>query len=201
MSRIGILGGTFNPIHNAHISLALQTLEEDITDYVLLMPSGCSYLKNQNQIVDAEHRLSMARLAAEADERLLVSDMEVKRQGNSYTADTITELQELYPEDELFYIVGADSLVYMDKWVRPQEIFNGCTVLCAARDDIDAEELFKTAEMLHEAYKASIRILRFTPMDISSTDIRSRVKNGLSLEGLVCDGVAQYIAENGLYKQ
>ena len=129
MSKIGILGGTFNPIHNGHLLLAEQARCFYGLDQVLFIPSGCSYMKRQEEILPGEIRFQMVQLAIADNPYFCVSDMEIVREGNSYTCETITRLHAQYPEDELYYIVGADTLFQMEFWKNPEQIFTQC--ICA----------------------------------------------------------------------
>ena len=116
------MGGTFNPIHNGHILLAQAAYEYCSLDKVLFMPSGVSYLKEQNDIVTAEHRLNMTCLAVDEFEYFACSDIEIKREGNTYTVDTLRELSFKNPNCEFYFIMGADSFMSFDSWKEPEEI-------------------------------------------------------------------------------
>ena len=122
--KTGILGGTFDPIHLGHLILAEEAYDAAGLDRVLLVPTGCSYFKEDQKVTDAKTRYEMTLLAAEGTEHLQVSDMETNRPGNSYTAVTLRKLREQYPEDELCCIVGADTLVMMSLWKDPETIFS-----------------------------------------------------------------------------
>ena len=126
MSKIGILGGTFNPIHNGHLLLAEQARCFYGLDQVLFIPSGCSYMKRQEEILPGEIRFQMVQLAIADNPYFCVSDMEIVREGNSYTCETITRLHAQYPEDELYYIVGADTLFQMEFWKNPFHAVPSC---------------------------------------------------------------------------
>ncbi len=199
--RTGILGGTFDPLHSAHLFLAVSALEDAGLDRIVLMPSGCSYLKKDREISSAADRLAMARLAVEGDERFEVSDMEIRRGGETYTADTITEWHSAFPEDELYFITGADTLILMEKWVRPEEIFKGCTVLAALRDDADFEALKETAGRYRARFGANISFLTMPRMDLSASFLRQRVRLGRSIRYYVPEAVRSYIEEHGLYRK
>ncbi len=197
--RVGILGGTFNPIHNGHIKLAEAAYREYELDFVLFMPSGVSYLKNGTGVLDSSIRCRMTELAIEDTEYFILDDREVKRPGNSYTCDTITELRSENPEDELFYITGADTLFSIKKWKDIDVIFSGCTMLVAIRDDACIEEMERAADELRSEYGARIEFLKAPRYDLSSTDIRTYCSKHVSITGLVPEGVLEYIISNGLY--
>lgn len=199
--RIGILGGTFNPIHFGHLIIAEQALSEFKLDQVLIMPSGNSYLKKDMKMPEAEVRLLMARLAVSDNPSFSVSDMEIRRGGNTYTADTIEELNSLYPDDALFFITGADALHEMKKWVTPERIFSGCTVITSVRNNEGLSELNKDIDFYKEHYDAKIELLHTTNIDISSSMIRELIKNGRSVRYYVPEAVRRFIYEQHLYEQ
>ncbi len=198
--RIGILGGTFDPIHLGHLITAENALDGAGLDRVILIPTGCSYFKEDQKVTAPQLRYEMTRLAAGDNPRLVVSDMETTRPGNSYTADTLRELRAIYPDDELYYIVGADTLVLMSLWRAPEVIFSLCHVLVETRpDEIAGKGLLEEIEALRDKYGADITILPARNVAISSTEIRSRVRAGESIRYLVPAAVENFIREQGLY--
>ncbi len=200
--KTGILGGTFDPIHLGHLITAENALDGAGLDRVILMPTGCSYFKEDQKVTPPQQRYEMTRLAAMDNPRLTVSDMETTRPGNSYTADTLRELRALYPEDELYYIVGADTLVLMSLWRAPEEIFSRCHVLVETRpDEIAGKGLSEEIEALRQKYDADIAVLPARNIAVSSTEIRSRVRDGQSIRYLVPAAVEEFIREQGLYRQ
>lgn len=200
MSRVGILGGTFDPIHLGHLITAENAFDAAGLDEVLLMPTGCSYFKEDQKVTPALQRYEMTCLAAEGNPHFRATDLETKRPGNSYTAVTLQEMKKLRPQDEFFYIVGADTLVMMSMWKDPQVIFDSCTLLVETRQDEVADSgLEDEAEKLRVAYGAKIVFLPARNIEISSTEIRTRVREGKSIRYLVPDRVEQYIREHGLY--
>lgn len=200
--KTGILGGTFDPIHLGHLITAENALDGASLDRVILMPTGCSYFKEDQKVTPPQQRYEMTRLAAMDNPRLTVSDMETTRPGNSYTADTLRELRALYPEDELYYIVGADTLVLMSLWRAPEKIFSLCHVLVETRpDEIAGKGLSEEIEALRQKYNADITVLPARNIAVSSTEIRSRVRDGQSIRYLVPAAVEKFIREQGLYRQ
>ncbi len=198
--RIGILGGTFDPIHLGHLITAENALDGAGLDRVILIPTGCSYFKEDQKVTAPQLRYEMTRLAAGDNPRLVVSDMETTRPGNSYTADTLRELRAIYPDDELYYIVGADTLVLMSLWRAPEVIFSLCHVLVETRpDEIAGKGLLEEIEALRDKYGADITILPARNIAISSTEIRSRVRAGESIRYLVPAAVENFIREQDLY--
>ncbi len=200
--RTGILGGTFDPIHLGHLITAENALDGAGLDRVILMPTGCSYFKEDQKVTPPQLRYEMTRLAALDNPKLVVSDMETTRPGNSYTADTLRELRERYPGDELYYIVGADTLVLMSLWRAPEVIFSLCHVLVETRsEEIAGNGLSEEIDALRGKYGADITILPSRNIDISSTEIRGRVRDGRSIHYLVPAAVEEYIQAQGLYRE
>lgn len=198
--KTGILGGTFNPIHNGHILLAKTALQAEALDEVILMPSGQSYLKSQMQVLDAKNRYEMVKLAVKDEPFLSVSDMEITRPGNTYTYETLVQLKEVAPDDILYFIVGADNLFFIENWKKPEKIFSNCILLAAVRDNRDTNCLSEKCNELKKRYQADIRLLPFNNTPISSTQIRERVSLGQSILDLVPEAVESYIRKNHFYE-
>ncbi len=197
--KTGILGGTFNPIHNGHLILAQNAMRYCKLDRVIFVPSGISYLKDPETVADKNHRLAMTNLAIEGYDGFEFSTIDTDREGDSYTYITLDILCRINPETRFYYIVGADTLLYMDNWVKPEEIFSKCTVVCAKRDDHSEEELTKKAESLKERFDADIVLMDCPRVDISSSMIRNMLSQGLDCTQFLDDKVIEYIKENGLY--
>ncbi len=197
--KIGILGGTFNPIHTGHLMLAQNALEYCRLDKVLIMPSGCSYFKDPDTVVSAEHRVKMTQLAIEDNDSFELSSIEADRSGNSYTYETLEILCELSPDTQYFYIIGADTLFSMETWKRPEDIFSRCTIVCARRDSVPDEDLKKKAKDLKIRFDADVILMDIPEVPISSTMIRDLMKKGMSLKYYLDDKVIEYIKQNGLY--
>ena len=148
MKKVGILGGTFNPVHMAHLIIAEIAREEAGLDDILFIPSGCSYLKDASDILPAKDRIHMTGLAIEDNSHFALSTIEIDRGGNSYTCDTLLELKHRYPDQEYYLIVGADNLFTMEEWKDPEVIFGNAKILAAVRGSkkrADMEE--KIAEL------------------------------------------------------
>lgn len=200
--RLGILGGTFDPIHYGHLIIAEQARDQFDLDKVLLIPSGHSYFKDnrKQKVLPPQTRLEMTRIAVDGYEPFEVSDIEVTRPGNTYSFETLEALAGQYPEAELFFIVGADTICSMDTWKEPARIFSACTVLAAMREDQVDPESFQTArKALEEKYGAVICTVSIPNIGISSTDIRERVGLKKSIHYLVPYTLERYIIENGIY--
>lgn len=201
--KIGILGGTFDPIHLGHLIIAEQARDQYGLDRVLLIPSGHSYFKDNRsrKVQPAQTRLEMTRIAARDHAPFEVSDIEVNRPGNTYSFETIEQLRELYPSSELYFIVGADTVCSMRTWRAPERIFAACTILAAIREDqVDPEQLKNESEALARDYGARILPVEIPNIGISSTDIRERAAAGKSIHYLVPSALESYIIKNGIYK-
>lgn len=201
--RVGILGGTFNPIHNQHLLLAKCAYEQLRLKKILVIPSGVSYLKAGTNVLPADIRYEMCRIAAKDIPYLEVSDIEIKREGNSYTRDTLRELLEKDPGQRLYYIIGADTLMMLEKWRDPEYIFRHCVLSVASRLDGDRYSDDKIREKIRQyesEYGACIEIIDIAVSDLSSSMIRESASKGEDISAYVPRELAEYIAENDLYK-
>lgn len=197
MARIGLFGGTFNPIHVGHLTIAEEARLAAGLDRVIFIPSGESYFKDPAQIASREDRCAMARLACGT--RYEVSDIEARRAGPSYTAVTCREFKALYPDDALYLILGADSLLEIDRWKDPAAIFECVTVLAFARGGLDLSAFRAEAERLRAVYGARIRVIDTFTLDLAASDLRRWIAGGHAVRHLVTEGVYEYILKNGLY--
>lgn len=175
--RIGVYGGTFNPIHTGHIRLALCYLEALSLDKILVIPANLPPHKQARQLLPGEARLELCRLACEGDSRLEVSDLELRREGSSYTVDTLRVLKEQYPDAELFLIVGSDMFLTMETWRKSGEIFRLCHICTGARREGELPILHEKEQMLQKL-GADCVVLDLPVFDISSTEIRRAVALG-----------------------
>ena len=190
--RTGIMGGTFNPIHNAHLIIARYAKEQFNLDRVIFMTSGNP--PHKNQLTDKHIRYHMTKLAA-ADE-FEVSRYEVDREEYSYTLTTLKHLQAT--GDELFFIIGEDSLDTIDQWYKPEEISKLCTLLVFPRNS--ANELQNKIIQAKTWLDGEIFPINAPIFGLSSTEIRQRIKEGKSVKNMLPDSVLEYITENNLYK-
>ncbi|MCL2236607.1 MAG: nicotinate-nucleotide adenylyltransferase [Defluviitaleaceae bacterium] len=189
MKKIGIMGGTFDPIHNGHLRAAEEVREALGLDEITFMPAGNPVLKQGKDITHALDRLNMCVLATTNNPHFSVNELEIRRAGITYTVDTVLEWRGLYPNDELYFIVGTDAAKYFHKWRGYEKILENCQLVVVARD---WEEKPETDWDFHW--------VEITQLDISSTQIRKDLEEGKSVRYLVPDGVAAYIEQNGLYK-
>lgn len=198
MQRIGLMGGSFNPIHYGHLNLARAALDAGMVDRVLFMPSGNPPHKRAG-LEDKQDRLNMAALAIEGEPGMEICREEVDREGVIYTVDTLSILKEKMPGCRFFYLIGADTLRTLHTWRRPEDVVRLCTLLVAARPGEDHAQL--PALMARwRAQGAQIETLPAACVQVSSTEIRERIAAGLPLSGLVPPGVERYIRLHGLYQ-
>lgn len=200
MSKIGFFGGTFNPIHNAHLRIAQEAKDRFGLDRILLVPSGYSWMKDPKEIASREDRLRMAELAAEECEGFEVSTIETNQEGPTYSYETLQKLKALYPEDEICFIIGADQLMILEQWKKPEEIFRLATILVADRGGFDWQEMEEKAAELTERYGAKIRIYHMEASELSSTELRRRIRDGEDISGCVPEKVAEYVEKKELYR-
>lgn len=189
-TRLGILGGTFDPPHVAHLLLALDALDALGLDRLLLIPAARQPLKSDVAMTDASHRLAMTQLLAAADPRLAVDGSEVERGGLSFTVDTVRALRGAHPAATLFLLMGEDTAATLPQWREPSALAELVQVVVAERG---ASE--RPLPVGFRAQRLSVR-----RVDVSATEIRARVREGRSIRGFVPDAVADYIAAHQLYR-
>lgn len=201
VKRVGIMGGTFNPVHIGHLLIAEQSYHEYGLDYVLFMPAGHPPHKQQEEIIKNEDRLAMLLLATEDVPYFKVSDYELKKEGLSYTWETLSYFTRTAPENDYYFIMGADSVKDLEHWRYPEIILQKAHVLAAVRGDTDLVALRQEADQLEQKYHAKISLLGAPELDISSRELRDRVVGGASIRFMVPEKVRRYIIEHGLYQK
>ena len=197
--KIGIMGGTFNPIHVGHLLMGRWAKDHAQLDAVIFIPAGNPYMKAGTQVLDGAKRFEMVQLSVEQCEDFYASDIEINRSGYTYTYETLEELTKLYPNAEFYFIVGADSLYSFERWVHPELILKNCTLVAAARNGAAMEELEVKKAELEERFGGHIMLMDFPAFDVSSTMIRDRIKEGKSIRYLAPEKVCDYIEDHGLY--
>lgn len=200
MSRIGILGGTFNPIHNGHKKMIEYSRKEAKLDKIIVMPTFVPPHKESLNLVSCEHRLNMCRLACSEISYVDVSNFEIKLEGKSYTYRTLELLKEKYPNDELFFIVGADMFLSLESWRNPEIIFKFATIIAIPRDDNSVAELKRHYDEVLKPMGAKAIILQKSVLTVSSTYVRDNINNHDALANLLDKRVFNYIKENNLYR-
>jgi nicotinate-nucleotide adenylyltransferase len=191
LSRIGILGGTFDPPHNGHIAIAKAAVKGLKLDKVIFIPAKIPPHKMRQAMASPADRANMLKLAIIGQSGFEISDLELQRQGPSFTADTLQELHQIYPNDELILLIGADNISEIETWHQPENIFALATLAAANRPGFAPDG----------KYNSQIIQFEMPPTDISSTEIRRRINTGLPITGLVPKLVEDYIIEYKLYVQ
>ncbi|MFA5114996.1 MAG: nicotinate-nucleotide adenylyltransferase [Candidatus Omnitrophota bacterium] len=187
--RIGILGGTFNPIHIGHLILAEEAREKLKLEKVIFVPTYRPPHKSNGDIAGAEQRYAMVRMAIKGNRYFAASDTEIKREGYSYTIDTLRVFKERYPDDELYFITGSDLLNYLGEWKDLNEVIKMVKLIVATRPGYPLEKL--------PSYITTVGI---RAVDVSGFEVRRAIKEGRSFRYLVPEAVYSYIARRGLYR-
>ena len=200
-AKVGILGGTFDPVHNGHLAKATEAIDTLGLDRVLLMVAGDPWMKREagQSITLAQHRLEMVRLAVADEPSMAVDDREVRRPGPTYTVDTLAELSSECDGDELFLLLGSDALASFPRWHRPGRVLELARVVA-----IERPGAMSAVAALDEAAPGAsdkAHVLAGVPADISSSEIRQAVATGKPVSGWVPQAVAEYIETHGLYRK
>jgi nicotinate-nucleotide adenylyltransferase len=191
--RIGIMGGVFDPIHIGHLFTAEEARINFCLDKVIFVPCLNPTHKRNDQVTGIRHRLKMSYLAIESNPYFEVSKIEVNRAGPSYTIDTIKEFRNIFGWDaKIFFITGADAFLEIETWYKKEELLAMCQFVAATRPGYDLNKL-------NNNFKKVLKIMEIPLLAISSTDIRNRIRNNLSIKYIVVDGVREYIYKNKLY--
>ena len=194
--RIGIYGGAFNPVHKGHVKLAEEVKTKADLDKIIIMPSGVSPHKSSGGLIDSSHRLEMCKLAFEGED-YIISDLEIKREGKSYTVDTVIELKKIYPDDELYLIMGSDMLLSFHRWYRYEDILSSVTICATTRQgDVSLDELKKYSR---DVLKKDTLIIDFEPFECSSTKVRRVLLSGDDATSMLPEKVLSFIIEKGIY--
>jgi len=203
MKRYGIIGGTFDPIHNAHLYIAYEAKEQLNLDEVIFMPAGKQPLKAENIVTDSKLRYEMVKIATEPFDEFSVSSYEIEKGGLSFTYETLKYFKDesdvQNEEKELFFITGADCLFNIEKWKAVQEIFSLATLVVFARGGISTKKLIEEKKIIEEKYNGKIIVLDLKELEISSTDIRERVNKNKRIDFFVPPKVIDIIYKKGLY--
>lgn len=199
-SRLGIMGGTFDPIHYGHLVAAESARIEHRLDHVLFIPSGIPPHKQDRGITDANHRFEMVEMSIRSNKYFKVSGMEIQREGPTYTIDTLRILHNLFPDQELYFITGTDALKELFTWKQAEEIIRLARIIGASRPGYDSQGLLETIFHKYPFAKDRISQLEVPALAISSTDIRARVLNQKSIRYLLPDEVRLFIKINKLYQ-
>lgn len=201
MKKIGIMGGTFDPIHYGHLNIANAAKSAFALDFILFIPTGVSYMKEG--VSSNLHRFEMTKLAIRNREDFYINDIEINREGNTYTCDTLKSLKSEYSDAEFYFICGTDTLFMLEKWKNFTYLFQNMSFLLASRPDQMLTLQQNKMEELSLNYDAQIQVLPVEPLDISSSSIREYLKQNRSydsyLENRISKQVFDYIISNQLY--
>lgn len=199
--KIGVFGGSFNPIHLGHLALAEHARDAAGLDEVLFIPAYESPFKMGTGGPESMHHFRMAELAVEDNEKFRITDREVVKNETSYTVDTLRELASEMPGDRICFIIGSDSFFKIEKWKGSEELLTNYTFVVAGRPGYKNDALMELSEDLRRRYGADIINVSVPQLDISSTDIRRRCAEGRSIRYLVPEKVRDYIEVHGLYRK
>lgn len=198
MRKTGVFGGTFNPPHKGHLKLAEQFFDMLALDRMLVIPACIPPHKQAPELASGEDRMALCRELFCGDQ-FEISDLELVRGGRSYTSDTLRILKDLYPEDELYLIMGSDMLVTLHAWHEPEEILRRCRICAATRGDLHQAQLTAYVKKYFPGFEERFIIRGIEPVVISSTELRDRIAAGSDVYEYLTDGEIAYIAEKGLY--
>ncbi|MBE6033841.1 MAG: nicotinate-nucleotide adenylyltransferase [Clostridiales bacterium] len=200
MKKIGILGGSFDPIHLGHIQLALQAKEELNLDKVLFIPAKRQPFKLNRKVTSEEHRVRMLEFALQGIEGLEISYIELENDEISYTINTLRRIKDFYRNREIFFILGTDAFINIELWHEAAQLLQECSFAIGSRPGYKEEELKSCIDRIRQVYNTNIVLLNNKELLISSSDIKTKIGRGVSIKALVPDAVERYIDENGLYK-
>ena len=196
---IGVLGGTFDPIHLGHTTLGKAALKEVALDKLIVMPTAIQPFKQNRKVAQDKHRLNMAKLAFMECERVQISTYEIDKGDVSYSYETMTHLKSIYPNDEIFFVMGTDSFITVEKWYKGGELLRDFPFIVSSRPGYPERELDNQIRFYKEDYGTKIIKLRAKMPDISSTEIRDAALSGDRINYLVPEKVERYIVDNDLY--
>ena len=197
--KIGILGGTFDPVHKGHIYIAEQCMKHLGMDRIMFLPNGNPPHKRERNITDKEHRYNMLKIAISGCEGFCVSDYEIRREEYSYTVETMRNLRKL-SDDEYILIIGADSFYQLDLWYKSDELVKENRFVVLDREYDGHGNISEDVERFNKEHLSHISLLKIPLIDISSTEIRNRITMGTDISDMVGEKVANYIKENNLYR-
>lgn len=201
MGKTGIMGGTFDPIHCAHLCMARCAMEKKGLDRVFFMPSKIPPHKVGKGVSDEGLRAHLVNLAIEKENGFYYSDFELKRDGTTYTAKTLQLLKKQYPEEAFYFIMGGDSLFQFEQWYQPEEIVKCAVILAVSRGNADAGQMERQAEFLAQKFQGRVELIQMEKMEISSSLIRERIAKGEAVQQMLPQKVYEYIMRNHCYKK
>src|SRR5207247_1778887 len=196
MKRLGVMGGTFDPIHHGHLLTAEEALQQFGLDEVVFIPTGQPWMKENREVTAPEDRYLMVVIATASNPRFSVSRLEIERDGPTYTVDTLRQLEAERGDVELFFITGADAILEIFQWKDPENALEHAHFIAATRPGYDLTAFEQGAPTSHP----HVTVMSIPALAISSTDIRTRVREGRPIRYLVPEGVQTYVEKAGLYR-
>lgn len=200
MAKIGIMGGTFDPIHLAHLAMARCAMQQKGLDKVLFMPAGSPPHKQEQDISDEALRGKLVQLAIEGEEGFFYSDFELGRGGLTYTVETLEQLSVLHPEDSFYFIMGGDSLFQFEHWYQSEKILKYAVLLVVSREPGLRQRLTDVAAELSVKLSGQVEVLQMEEMNISSSMVRAKIAAGEAVESYLPEKVYEYIRNNHCYQ-
>jgi nicotinate-nucleotide adenylyltransferase len=198
--KVGILGGTFDPVHNGHLTIAEEGVKQLGLQQILFMPAARPWMKVSRKITSAEHRINMIKRAIRSFPQFQLSTVEIERGGLTFTIETLVQLKNTLDKNTgLFLLMGWDSLIEMPEWKQPECIIQVCDIVAFTRGTSKSPDIDKLEAAIPGISK-KLKFINIPPIDISSTEIRKRVALGLSIHNMVPDEVEEYIKEQKLYR-
>jgi nicotinate-nucleotide adenylyltransferase len=198
--RVGLMGGTFDPIHNGHLIAAEEARWQAGLEKIIFVPTGQPPHKEREPAANPWHRYLMTALAVNSNPYFQVSSVEIERTGPSYTVDTLKAFAKLYPGAEIFFITGSDAILEIATWKDVQQLLSLCRFIAAVRPRYGLDVLREKLSLLPLKWQERILCLEVPGLDISSTEIRKRIREGRPVKYLLPESVEDYIRKNGLYR-
>ena len=201
MHKTGIFGGSFDPVHYGHISLALAAKEEAGLDQVIFVPANLQPFKLEKKVTNGNHRYNMIKLAIKDCEGLSLSSFELDRQELSYTYSTLRHFRDIKDaDDRIYFITGTDAFLKIDRWKNADEILSSYSFIIGSRPGYKEKEQGEKTAYIREKYGCDIIVVNNRQIDISSTELREKISAGLDISEYIASDVERYIKENGLYR-
>lgn len=201
IEKIVVFGGTFNPPHIGHLLLAENALYELNANKIVFMTAGNPPHKDSEAVIDKKHRHNLVKLLTKNNDAFVVSDMEIRSDAKSYTADTLLKLKKIYEDAKIYFIVGLDSFYDIDNWYKPELIFERCIIAVSLRGGYNNDGFEEKSKYYKLKYDAKIVKIMMPEIEISSSDIRKRVSEGKPIRYMTTEKVMKYIEKNNLYKE
>ncbi|HKK95606.1 MAG TPA: nicotinate (nicotinamide) nucleotide adenylyltransferase [Anaerovoracaceae bacterium] len=199
MNKIGIYGGTFDPLHKGHLSLARSAVDEMKLDKLIFLPAYIQPFKKDYKYTKGEHRVKMIELAISEYEKFQVSDYEIRKKDISYSYDTLSELRNMV-DGKIYFVMGDDSFVQLENWYKGKELLENYSFIVGSRPGIPSDITEEYTNIYREKYSTEIYLINNKLVDISATELRKALKTGKDVDKFLVDPVTEYINENKLYR-